>query len=341
MMTLMTIGSNYGEQVQLHQLAYFVAVADARHFTRAADQMGVAQPSLSQQVRALERELGAPLLQRTRGNVSLTDAGEALLPVARRMLADADAARRRIREVLQLDRGRVRLGATPSLCTGLLPGVLAGFHRDHPGIELVIQEGGSRDLQRGLAEGALDLALVVDTRLGDDPQLATLPLFTEELVVISSPSTPSPAGCRKRITVAELEGRPLVMFRSGYDLRETTEAACREAGFSPTFAVEGGEMDAVLEFVHAGLGLAVVPRTVAGERFRVVPFAAPGLSRTILLAQRRNVELSTAARALADVLTAPPVVSRGPSARRRGASGAGSPARPSPPRRARRRSGAG
>src|ERR1700722_18853752 len=114
-------------QVQLQQLAYFVAVADTRHFTRAADQIGVAQPSLSQQVRALERELGAPLLHRMRGNVSLTDAGEALLPVARRMLADADSARRRIREVLNLARGRVRLGATPSLCTGLLPTVLAGF----------------------------------------------------------------------------------------------------------------------------------------------------------------------------------------------------------------------
>lgn len=248
------------------------------------------------------------------------------------MLADAEAARRGIREVLRLDRGRVRLGATPSLCTGLLPGVLARFHRNHPGIELAIREGGSRDLQRGLAEGALDFALVVDTRLGDDPQLATLPLFTEELVVISSPSAPGPADRREQITVAELEGRPLVMFRHGYDLRETTEAACREAGFAPAFAVEGGEMDAVLELVRAGLGLAVVPRTLAGERFRVARFAAPGLSRTILLAQRRNVELSTAARALADMLTPPPADGRGPSARRRGASGAGSPASASPPR---------
>ncbi|HEY8456031.1 MAG TPA: LysR family transcriptional regulator substrate-binding protein [Actinopolymorphaceae bacterium] len=248
--------------------------------------------------------------------MSLTDAGEALLPVARRMLADADAARHRIREVLQLHRGRVRLGATPSLCTGLLPGVLAKFHRDHPGIELMIQEGGSRDLQRRLAEGALDFALVVDTRLGDDPQLATLPLFTEELVVIASRSAPSPIGRRNRITVAELEGQPLVMFRAGYDLRETTVAACREAGFSPTFAIEGGEMDAALEFVRAGLGLAVVPRTVADERFRVVSFAAPGLSRTILLAQRRDVELSTAARALVDMLTPPPAA-QGPSGRRR------------------------
>jgi DNA-binding transcriptional LysR family regulator len=290
--------------VQLQQLAYFVAVADTRHFTRAADQVGVAQPSLSQQVRALERELGAPLLHRTRGHVSLTDAGEALLPVARRMLADADTARRRIREVLNLARGRVRLGATPSLCTGLLPTVLAGFRLEHPAIELIVHEGGSRDLQRQLAEGALDFALVVDARLGEDPQLATVPLFTEELVVISPLQAPSPVGSRSRITVAELEGQPLVMFRPGYDLRETTEAACRREGFSPTFASEGGEMDAVLEFVRAGLGLAVVPRTVAGERFRVTSFAPPGLSRTILMAQRRDIELAHAARALSELLMA-------------------------------------
>jgi DNA-binding transcriptional LysR family regulator len=290
--------------VQLQQLAYFVSVADTRHFTRAADEVGVAQPSLSKQVRALERELGAPLLHRTRGNVSLTDAGEALLPVARRMLADADSARRRIREVLNLARGRVRLGATPSLCTGLLPTVLADFRREHPNIELIVHEGGSRDLQRDLSEGALDFALVVDARLGEDPQLATVPLCTEELVVISPRQAPSPAGRRSQITVAELEGQPLVMFRSGYDLRETTEAACRDNGFSPTFASEGGEMDAVLEFVRAGLGLAVVPRTVAGDRFRVTSFAPPGLSRTILLAQRRDIELPHAARALADLLVA-------------------------------------
>jgi DNA-binding transcriptional LysR family regulator len=95
-----------------------------------------------------------------------------------------------------------------------------------------------------------------------------------------------------------------VMFRPGYDLRETTEAACREEGFSPTFAVEGGEMDAVLEFVRAGLGLAVVPLTVARDGFRLTSFAPPGLSRTILLAHRHDIELSHSARALADVVVA-------------------------------------
>src|ERR1700712_912010 len=120
--------------VQLQQLAYFVAVADARNFTRAAAVVGIAQPSLSQQIQTLERDLGARLFDRLPGGVELTTAGEELLPLARRILADSDTARRVVRELNDLDRGRVRLGATPSLCTGLLPSMLAGFRHDHPGV---------------------------------------------------------------------------------------------------------------------------------------------------------------------------------------------------------------
>ena len=147
--------------MQFQQLRYFVAVAETRHFTRAADLVHVAQPSLSQQIKALERELGAGLFLRARGNITLTDAGEALLPLARRILADADTARHEVQELAQLRSGRVRLGATPSLCTGLLPDVLRAFHDRYPGIRLLIEEGGSHDLVRELARGALDLALVV------------------------------------------------------------------------------------------------------------------------------------------------------------------------------------
>lgn len=284
--------------MQLHQLAYFVAVAETRHFTRAAHRLGIAQPSLSQQIRALERDLGSPLLHRRPGRIELTDAGQTLLPVARRMLSDADTARREIHELAALGRGRVRLGATPSLCTGLLPAMLAGFHRRHPGIELVLHESGSRDLRAELTAGALDIALVVDASLSDDDQLSAVPLLAEDLVLISPTDRARPTR-RAEIAVADLRDRPLVMFREGYDLRETTVAACREAGFEPTFAVEGGEMDAVLGFVAAGLGVAVVPSTVVRERFRLTRFAAPGLSRTILLARQRFLDPPRAAQALA------------------------------------------
>jgi DNA-binding transcriptional LysR family regulator len=287
--------------MQLQQLAYFVAVAETRHFTRAAERAHVAQPSLSQQIRALERELGAALFSRARGNIALTAAGETLLPLARRILADVDTARQEIQELVQLRRGRVRLGATPSLSTGLLPGVLRDFHRAYPGIQLLVEEGGSRDLTRTLATGELDLALVI-LPAQQEPALTTTPLLREDLVVASAATDPAPAGARMRVT--DLRDRPLVMFRRGYDLREFTVGACQAAGFEPTFAIEGGEMDAVLGFVEAGLGIAVVPSMVVAGRgsLRTTPFTSPGLSRVIGLAHRRDVQPPRAARALRDTL---------------------------------------
>ncbi|MFI0720970.1 LysR family transcriptional regulator [Streptomyces sp. NPDC021224] len=292
--------------MQFQQLAYFVAVADTRHFTRAAQALHVSQPSLSQQIRALEKELGAALFSRARGNIALTDAGETLLPLARRILADADTARHEVLELVQLRRGRVRLGATPSLATGLLPDVLRAFHDRHPGIRLLIEEGGSHDLVRHLARGALDLALVVLPLPSPSPALTTVELFQEDLVVVSSAAAGPPSeSTTGPLRIADLEGLPMVMFRHGYDLRDLTLAACRAAGFEPYLTVEGGEMDAVLGFVRAGLGIGVVPATVAaraGLDLRVTPLARPGLRRTVALAHRSDVAPPRAARVLQDVL---------------------------------------
>lgn len=288
--------------MQLQQLRYFTAVADTRHFTRAAEREHVAQPSLSQQIRVLERELGAELFHRARGHITLTDAGEALLPLARRILADTETARREVQEVAQLRSGRVRLGAPPSLCASLVPDVLRVFHGRYPGVELVVHEGGSQDLIRVLAAGELDLALIITPLPVQAPALATEELLREDLVVVSSPTEPAP-GPGGRIAVGDLRDRPLVMFRRGYDLRDFTLAACRAAGFEPSFSVEGGEMDAVLGFVHAGLGVAVVPRMVAGRSgLRVTPFDGPGLHRTVSVAHRGDVSPPRAARELRRIL---------------------------------------
>ncbi|MBP2707095.1 LysR family transcriptional regulator [Microbispora sp. RL4-1S] len=280
--------------MQLQQLAYFVAVAETRHFTQAAEAVRVAQPSLSKQIRALETELGAPLFSRARGNVTLTAAGEALLPLARRILADAETARREVAELAGLRRGRVRLGATPSLCAGLLADVLARYHGDYPGVELRVEEGGSRDLVRDLARGQLDLALIILPLQSSDPALVTEEILRENLVVASV----SDRARRSHMRIDELRGRPMVMFRRGYDVREATLAACRQAGFEPRFAVEGGEMDAVLRFVEAGLGIAVVPSMVLDNRPRLIGTPlVPGLRRTVALAHRKDVEPTRAAQA--------------------------------------------
>ncbi|BDH10797.1 LysR family transcriptional regulator [Streptomyces hygroscopicus] len=289
--------------MQLQQLRYFTAVADTRHFTRAAEREHVAQPSLSQQIRSLERELGAELFHRARGHITLTDAGETLLPLARRILADAETARREVQEVARLRRGRLRLGAPPSLCASLVPDVLRAFHTTYPGVELIVTEDGSQDLVRALADGALDLALIITPLPVQAPALVTSDLLREELVVVSAPDRPAPVGRRTRIRVEDLRSRPLAMFRRGYDLREFTTAACRAAGFEPTFTVEGGEMDAVLGFVRAGLGIAVVPSMVAERSgLRVTRFSTPGMHRVVSVAHRGDVSPPRAARELERIL---------------------------------------
>ena len=287
--------------MQFQQLAYFVAVAETRHFTQAAERMRVAQPSLSKQIKALEEDLGARLFSRARGNVTLTAAGEALLPLARRILADADTARQEVAQLAGLRRGRVRLGATPSLCAGLVADALARFHRSYPGIELLVEEGGSRDLVKALARGQLDLSLIIMPLQSDDPSLVTEEILRENLVVVAS------AHERLKgpyLRIEDLRNRQMVMFRRGYDLREATLAACRQAGFEPQLAVQGGEMDAVLRFVEAGLGIAVVPSMVLDGRpgLHGTPLAPPGLSRTIALAHRKDVEPTSAAQAFRQTL---------------------------------------
>lgn len=210
-----------------------------------------------------------------------------------------------MQELAQLRRGRVRLGATPSICTGLLPDVLRAFHDAHPGIELLIEESGSLDLVRELARGALDLALIALPLPPSAPALTTVELLTEDLVVVSSADRPAPGGGGE-LTIRGLRDEPMVMFRHGYDLRELTVAACRAEGFEPVFTVEGGEMDAVLGFVRAGLGIAVVPAMVAdraGPSLRVTPLAGSPLHRTIALAHRTDVAPPRAARELQRILT--------------------------------------
>jgi DNA-binding transcriptional LysR family regulator len=146
-----------------------------------------------------------------------------------------------------------------------------------------------------------------------DPLVATTPLFDDPLVLAVAPGHPL-AG-RPTVGVGDLHGLALVMFREGYDLRSVTLAACRAAGAEPHLVSQGGEMDGVLAFVAAGLGAAVVPAIALPSDHRVtaVPFADPGIRRTVALAQRNDRPLARPARALADQLTAATAAARPPA----------------------------
>ncbi|MEB4613647.1 LysR family transcriptional regulator [Leucobacter sp. M11] len=289
--------------MNLEQLRGFVEVARTGHFTRAAAHLHLAQPSLSRQIASLESDLGTELFHRVRGNITLTAAGEALLPLARRMLADAEAVRHEMQELAGLKRGRVRLGATPTLCISLVAEVLAAFHLEYPGIQLHLTEGGSRGLLEELSGGGLDLAVITTSAEDGAAGLLRIPLLTEELVVISAAQSPL-FGSRATLSLAQLAELPQITFHESYDVRAATMRAFADAGLTPNIVLEGSEMDAVLRCVERGLGVAVVPAMVLADRpaLRSVRLRDAGLGRTVSLAHRAEVPLARAARAMHDLI---------------------------------------
>lgn len=285
--------------MKLEHLRSFEAVARLGTFTRAAQELYLTQPSLSRQIATLEADLGATFLERGRRGAALTDAGNTLLPIARRMLADAESARLELDELAGLRRGRVRLGAPPTLCVSLVADVLAAFSARYPGVELQVSEAGSLALMHQLHEGEVDMAFVVtreDTLRADGAEL--IGLLSERLVVVSSATRGQEVP--EEITLAQLAGTAQVAFNRSYDLRAATDAAFAAHGLSPTIAVEGAEMDAVLRFVERGIGVAVVPAMVVVDRpgLRSSRLVRPELDRTVNLAMRSGVRASAAAEAM-------------------------------------------
>jgi DNA-binding transcriptional LysR family regulator len=292
--------------MEMHQLTYFESVSRHLHFTRAAQELNVAQPSVSQQIRKLEHELGAPLFHRMKRHVTLTEAGKTFLPHARAVLQRLEEARLEVQELSGLRKGTLAVGAPPSVGTHLLPRALAAFSRRHPGILLSFREAGSRTLVALLEEGELDLAVVIQPIR--HPALETQPLLEEELLLVVPRTHHLADETHQRVRISQLKQEPFVLLREGaYDLRDQTLAACRRAGFEPQVALDGGEMDSMLRFVAAGIGLAILPAMVVSD---ILPSDAnvvlrrlqPRLTRALVIARRRDRYFSAAAREFTTVL---------------------------------------
>jgi LysR family transcriptional activator of glutamate synthase operon len=277
--------------MELRQLRYFVAVAEHLHFTRAAADLHVAQPALSQQIRRLEDELGLELLARTSRSVALTEAGELLLVRARRVLAELDGAAEDLDALKGLTRGRVVVGAIQSLGPFDLPGLLAAFHASHPGIDILLREDTTQGMLGMLATDELDLAVAAI----DPPpsaEFASALLYEEELVLAVRPGHPL-AG-RSRLALADLPDEPFVFFRAGSGLRATTERALAAAGIVPRVRFESSELSRVRALVSRGLGVAIMPRSETGRPGPVTPRVAaialgpPALRRRVGLVWRRE-----------------------------------------------------
>ena len=288
--------------MELRQLRYLVALADERHFTRAAAREHVAQPALSQQIRRLEAELGLTLVERTTRRVAMTHAGELLVARARRMLAELDAAQAELASLAGVHAGRLAVGALHTMGPVDLSLLLASFHRSHPAIELTVREQSSEELAEMLRVDEIDLAFLSVTERIQSRGLTLQRLVSEELVAVL-PRAHALAG-QPSVRLAELAGEQFVSFRKGSRLRELLDGAAAEAGFEPRIALESNESRRIRSLVSSSLGVAILPRsdaTGAGAPVAVAALAEPALARDVTLAARTQRRLSPAALAFRDL----------------------------------------
>lgn len=288
--------------MEIRQLTHFVAVAEERHFTRAAQRLHIVQSGLSASIRGLERELGTRLFTRSTRQVTLTDAGRVLLTEARRVLAAAETARDAVAAVRGLLRGRLRIGIMQSMRGLPLAAALADLHAAHPGVELELRQAGSADLAAQVRDAALDLAFLALPRAPDGVVLTRL---LDIPMALACPAGHRLAQRATPVALAELATEDFVDLPAGWGSRMLTDAAFSAIGPARRIPFEVGEVGFLLDLVAQGLGVAVVPDHLSPrEGVRLVPLAGSVPIFTISAALPDRAGGTPPARVLLELVTA-------------------------------------
>ena len=246
--------------MELRQLGYFVAVAEDANFTRAAQRVHVSQSGVSAQIRQLERDLGAPLIDRSGRVATLTGAGAAALPHARAALAAAAAVRQAVDDVTGLLTGRIVVGMVTACTIAPLFDALGAFHLAHPGIEIALVEGNSDWLVERVRTGAADMALIGTA--GAPPEgLDGLTIISEGLV--AAVPVGHPLAGKKAVTLAEVTRYPVVSLPPGTGVRAVFDQDCAAQGRRPDIAFQASAPGAVADLASRGLGVAILTETMA------------------------------------------------------------------------------
>jgi LysR family transcriptional regulator, transcription activator of glutamate synthase operon len=289
------------------RLAQFVAVARAEHMTHAAEEIGVPQSTLSRSIARLEADLGVGLFVRSGRTVRLTREGRTLLRHAERALGELAAAVREIQGDADELHGRIGLAFLTTLGVAAVPRLLRDFRATHPDVRFTLMQGPHPLLLERLRSGDADLALT--SPLPDEPGLVAEPLDEEELR-LAVPADHPLAAHREGVALAEAAREPFIGFQTGFGMRGTVDAWCREAGFVPRVAFEGGDAETLRGLVGAGLGVALLPMPVHPATPEVVelPVTTPRTTRTIGMVRVRDRRLTPPVQALETFLRHRPLL---------------------------------
>lgn len=280
--------------MDFHSLIYFKKAAELQHITRAAEELHVAQPSLSRTISALEKELGVRLFDRVGKNIVLNPYGEIVLRHVNRILQETADIRAELAEAQNQSRQSVTISLYAA--SKLLPQVVMKFQKEHPSIRLRIMQD---DLSSPSPE-EYDLSLFSSIQPCWGKNEVTL---LEEEILLALPES-NPLAKRKSIHLREVAGEEFICLQRGKSLRTITDTFCRMAGFEPTVILESDSPETVRELIGAGIGMAFIPRvTWSGmltDNIALVPISFPQCKRYINLSWRNGGYLSSAAKLFRD-----------------------------------------
>jgi len=274
--------------ITLRQLRYLASLARHRHFGRAAEDCAVTQPALSMQIRELEREIGAELVERKPGEIALTETGLEVAQRAERILAATrdlvDFARHR-----DLLSGQLRFGIIPTLAPYVLPRVLPSLQQRYPALRLEVRETQTRLLLDELAGGELDCVMLALPADGADVE--TLKLFDDRFLLAASAAEPLPA--RKRMAIDDVDQRRLILLEEGHCLRDQALAFCATKWRDAPAGLGATSLTTVMQMVANGYGVTLLPEVAVetearDSRVKLLRFAEPEPARTVGLAWRRT-----------------------------------------------------
>ncbi|VVN97121.1 LysR family transcriptional regulator [Pseudomonas fluorescens] len=292
--------------MELRHLRYFIAVAEELHFGRAAQVLGISQPPLSQQIQALEQEVGARLFERTNRRVELSEAGRLFLEEARLVLAQVDKAADVARRAQLGELGELKIGFTSSApFNSNIPQAIFAFRQSFPAVHLNLREMSSTQVADALVDQSIQVGLMRPLPLPDS--LSVVELMREPLVAVLSSKHPLVVGSEEGLYLSALAPESFVFFPRSYGSGLYTQllSLAREAGFSPHFAQEAGEAMTIIGLVAAGLGVSVLPASYRQMRIEGVvyrPLLDPLAISAVWLVQRKD-QSSPMAKAFVELLT--------------------------------------
>lgn len=292
--------------MEIRQLQYVLQVAEEKSFSRAAEKLHIAQPSLSQQVLKLEQQLGIKLFERGVSPLELTYGGERFVEKAGNILDQLEQLRKEMEDVAKLKKGRLVIGSLPITGSHLLPAVLPVFQQKYPGIEISLVEDTTSNLEDLTGKGKTDFTLLTVPLMRD--VLDYEPVVTEEILLAVPPDhrLAARANRRKSVRLSDISEESFIFLKRGQGFRTIVLNLCKQAGFEPNVVFESSNIEMVQSLTASGMGLSFVPKMVAGsgwtKRQPVYLQLEGNPTRTIVVAYRKGRYLSQASRLFMDIL---------------------------------------